>query len=40
VLFLLVVGYARWAGSWHTPLSESLLFELVPRATDFRHPGM
>jgi polyferredoxin len=39
-LFLLAVGYARWAGHWHTPLSDALLFDLIPRATDFGHPGM
>jgi len=39
-LFLIAVGYARWAGYWHTTLPEALLFDLVPRATDFGHPGM
>jgi polyferredoxin len=40
VLFLIAVGYARWAGHWHTLLPDALLFDLVPRATDFGHPGM
>ncbi len=39
-LFLIAVGYARWTGHWHTTLPESLLLDLVPRATDFGHPGM
>lgn len=38
VLFLVAVGYARWAGYWHTTLPDSLLFNLVPRASEFTHP--
>jgi polyferredoxin len=38
VLFLLVYGFARWTGHWHTNLPESAYFELVPHANEFTHP--
>jgi polyferredoxin len=39
IVFLGVVGYARAAGHWHTSLPDSLYFDLVPRASEFGHPG-
>jgi polyferredoxin len=38
VLFLGVVGYARWAGYWDTHLPDAVYFDLVPRAREFSHP--
>jgi polyferredoxin len=38
VIFVGIVGYARLAGYWHTGLPDALLFDLVPRASEFGHP--
>jgi polyferredoxin len=38
VIFIGVVGYARIMGFWHTNLSDSLYFDLIPRASQFVHP--
>lgn len=38
VIFLGLVGYARLAGHWHTELPDALLFDLIPRASEFGHP--
>jgi polyferredoxin len=38
VLFLGTCGFARWAGYWHTDLSERVYFELIPHAREFTHP--
>jgi polyferredoxin len=37
-VFLGFVGYARWSGSWHTNLPDSVYFDLIPRADEFQHP--
>jgi len=39
VVFLGIVGFARASGHWHTSLPDSLYFDLVPRASEFTHPG-
>jgi hypothetical protein len=38
VIFLGVVGYARWSGHWATDLPSRVYFDLVPRANEFTHP--
>ena len=38
IVFLGVVGYARWSGYWHTNIDDRLYFELIPRASAFAHP--
>lgn len=38
LVFCALVGYARWAGYWHTNISSETYFELVPRAAEFQHP--
>ena len=38
VIFLGVVGYARWSGYWHTDVASDVYFNLVPRAAEFEHP--
>lgn len=38
IVFALIVGYARLSGHWHTPLPDSLYFDLIPRAGTFEHP--
>ena len=38
ILFLGIVGYARVAGYWHTPISDQMYFDLIPRAAEFAHP--
>jgi polyferredoxin len=38
IVFLGIIGYARWAGYWHTELSDAVLFDLIPRAAEFAHP--
>lgn len=37
-LFVGVTAGARWAGYWHTALPDPVLFDLVPRASEFAHP--
>jgi polyferredoxin len=37
-IFLLVAGYARVTGRWHGQVSESIFFELIPRASTLAHP--
>jgi polyferredoxin len=39
VLFLGIVGYARFEGYWHTSLPDALYSELVPNASNYSHPG-
>jgi polyferredoxin len=39
VIFLAIVGYARLTGHWHTDLPDVLYFDLIPKASDFAHPG-
>ncbi|MCC7175063.1 MAG: 4Fe-4S binding protein [Bryobacterales bacterium] len=38
VLFLGVVGYARWTGHWTTEIPARVYGELIPRAHEFSHP--
>jgi len=38
LIFAAVAGYARWAGYWHTDIPTGVLFDLVPRASEFQHP--
>jgi len=38
LIFIAVVGYARWAGYWRTDLPSGVLFDLIPRAHEFQHP--
>ncbi len=38
IVFLGVVGYARVAGHWHTPVPDRVYSDLVPRADEFAHP--
>jgi hypothetical protein len=38
VLFLGIVGYARWTGHWHTDIPSHIYGELIPRAAEFSHP--
>lgn len=38
IVFLGAVGYAQWAGYWHTHLPSDLYFDLIPRAHEFAHP--
>lgn len=38
VIFVGIVGAARFAGHWHTPVPERLYFDLIPRAHEFGHP--
>jgi polyferredoxin len=37
-IFFGIVAYARVMGFWHTDLSDSLYFDLIPRASEFAHP--
>jgi len=37
-LLLGICGYVRLTGHWHTQLSASQYFDLVPRASEFIHP--
>jgi polyferredoxin len=37
-LFAGTVTVARWSGHWHTPLPDAVYFDLIPRASQFRHP--
>ena len=36
-VFLGTVAYAKWAGTWKSPISESRYQELIPRAEEFHH---
>jgi polyferredoxin len=38
VVFVGLVGYARLAGHWHTIVPDEVLFQLIPRASEFGHP--
>ncbi len=38
VLFLGIVGYARWTGHWHTDIPSQVYHDLIPRAGEFTHP--
>ena len=38
VLFLGIVGYARWAGHWYTDIPSQVYDDLIPRAGQFTHP--
>jgi polyferredoxin len=38
-IFVGIVGYARVTGHWHTSLPDQTYFDLVPRASEFSHPG-
>lgn len=38
ILFLGIVGYARFSGHWHTELPDAMYQELIQRAEDFGHP--
>jgi len=38
LVFCALVGYARWAGYWHTNIPSETYFDLVPRAAEFQHP--
>ncbi len=37
-VFCGVIGFARYAGYWHTEIPESVYFELIPHANEFGHP--
>ena len=37
-IFLALVGYARAAGYWHTPVTDAQYRDLIPRAAEFGHP--
>ena len=38
VLFVGIVGVARLTGHWHSPISDQLYHELIPRVREFTHP--
>jgi polyferredoxin len=38
VLFLGLVGYAKVAGHWDTPIDDGVYFQLIPKASEFGHP--
>lgn len=38
LVFCALVGYARWAGHWHTNIPGETYFDLIPRAAEFQHP--
>jgi polyferredoxin len=38
LLFFGIVGYAQWAGHWHTNVPSGVYQDLIPRAHDFAHP--
>ena len=38
-VFLVLVGIARVSGHWNTPVSDAAYRELVPRASQYGHPG-
>jgi polyferredoxin len=38
VLFLGIVGYAKWRGAWESQISDSVYRQYVPAASDFQHP--
>jgi len=38
LVFLGVVGYARWIGAWHSEIPDSVYFHLILRAHEFSHP--
>lgn len=38
ILFCGIVAFAKWNGYWHTPISDRVYFELVPRSAEFAHP--
>ncbi len=37
VVFLGTVAYAKWAGTWRSPIPDSTYQELIPRAEEFHH---
>jgi polyferredoxin len=37
LLFVAIVGYARWAGHWETSIPDRVYFELIPHASEFEH---
>lgn len=38
LIFFGIVGWAQWAGHWHTNIPSSVYQDLIPRAHDFSHP--
>ncbi len=38
VLFLGIVGYAKWTGNWGSDIPAQVYRELIPRAHEFSHP--
>jgi hypothetical protein len=38
ILFFGIVGYARLAGYWYTPIPDAMYMDLIPRAGEFAHP--
>jgi NAD-dependent dihydropyrimidine dehydrogenase PreA subunit len=38
IVFLGIVGLARFTGHWHTSLSDDVYFDLISRASEFSHP--
>ena len=38
ILFLMVVGYAKWAGHWESSIPHQIYFNLIPRAWELAHP--
>lgn len=38
VIFIAIVGYAKFAGHWHGHVPDAMLFDLIPRAATFAHP--
>ena len=38
ILFLGIVGYAKWRGAWESRIPDSVYQEYVPAANQFQHP--
>lgn len=38
ILFCGIVAFAKWQGYWHTSISDSAYFDLIPKASQLTHP--
>ena len=38
ILFLGIIGYAKWRGAWESRIPESVYRQYVPVASEFQHP--
>jgi polyferredoxin len=38
VLFVGIVGYAKWSGHWQTDIPQETYFQLVPKSQELGHP--